>query len=1001
MDTAREEQIRDVFEEIARNANLDRALTLVAEQIAADMEAPTCKIWVVKRGDICESCPLADSCGNRQMCLHLSAVSGAALDKEYPRIPMAILNASLIARGGTFDFNEAHGTSNKLFGLQHGAPGDSRDTYLLYPLRGASGTIGLIGVFNHRAIEAVEAIALGRLAPAASAAIRVAELNSRCELFRTRLEKETEKLAALERSSSYRETELQAAVAQLTREVVQTQMERDKLLQADNEVLQQTIQLEEKHRDLKDQLHQLTLQYQERERAAAEALMQAAAFRQQLEEEKSALNARIDILEMEAAKNGHRIEAANSRLSDREREIEALRSEIESREEELFNLQESSQTVQNRQSFLADENQRLREQNATLSESLDDLQSTLRVKDESKAKLEEIRLELEQQLVSATEENSYQKTVLAALQEKILHLDEALARGQDGHQQLVEANRKAAEQNAVLAKERDRLHTLNADLHSEVQSIQAQIVQMEASLTALYEAGQEQAETAQYNQLLREQNRQLAVESRRKSQFMANLAHELRTPMNAIIGFTSLLLDDPALRLAEAQQSNLERVARNARELLAFINNLLDLSKMDAGRLELQVEEMDVREIIQASLRALEGIREACPVPLRTDLANDLPALQTDKTRLQQILFNLLSNALKFTRAGEVKVTAAKLGEEGVQISVSDTGIGIAPSDLEKIFEEFRQADNQNRAQRTGTGLGLAITKRLVQLLGGEISVTSQPGQGSQFTVTLPLAVEARTNASDLAFADTEHTALIVSNDASAFYVIKKYLAEVGYAVAAAKDGVSGVEIALMAEPRAIVFDLDSIVKSQEGIRRIRAHNAAQPVIAISSNASDELPAIKAGASAFIVKPLTREALIKALNPERAAEFQRVLVVEDDPDTLTLLVTMLDGHAAAVHTASDGEQALEEVERFQPDVVVLDLMLPEMDGFEFVHRLAASARGKALPIVLVTAADLTREERLALDTGRIILIQKGEFGRDDLLTAIRTVRQSTTSLSVS
>ncbi|HWP44906.1 MAG TPA: hypothetical protein VNO14_16815, partial [Blastocatellia bacterium] len=167
MQTAREDRIRDIFEEVARGSNLDRALGLIADQIAADLSAPTCKIWVVKRGDICERCPLASTCTNRQMCMHLMAASGAAMDKEYPRVPLSLFSASLIARGGASDFSDLSGAGEKLFGLQHGAQSEARDSYAVFPLRGASGTVGLIGVFNHRPIEQSEIIALAKLAPAA------------------------------------------------------------------------------------------------------------------------------------------------------------------------------------------------------------------------------------------------------------------------------------------------------------------------------------------------------------------------------------------------------------------------------------------------------------------------------------------------------------------------------------------------------------------------------------------------------------------------------------------------------------------------------------------------------------------------------------------------------------------------------------------------------------------------------------------------------------------
>ena len=250
MQATGENRIREIFDEVARGSRLDRVLGLIADQVAADLGSPTCKIWVVKRGDICERCPLAAACTNRQMCLHLAAASGAAIDKEYPRIPLATLNASMIARGGTSDFTDPSGAGEKLFGLQHGSPAGSRDSYALYPLRGASGTVGLIGVFNHRPIEPAEIHALARLAPAAVAAIRVAELQARCDTLRMYLEKETAQLQSLEESASEREAELEDAVAQLTHQVAQLQVEREPLLRENIEALRRISEMEEEAGEL-------------------------------------------------------------------------------------------------------------------------------------------------------------------------------------------------------------------------------------------------------------------------------------------------------------------------------------------------------------------------------------------------------------------------------------------------------------------------------------------------------------------------------------------------------------------------------------------------------------------------------------------------------------------------------------------------------------------------------------------------------------------------------
>src|SRR4030095_14527099 len=237
MPTSRENRIRQIFDEVGRGSSLGHALGLIADQLAADIGAPTCKIWVVKRGDICNRCPLVESCSNRQMCMHLVAASGAVVEREYPRIPLSVLSAPLITRGGIADFSDPQGAGDKLFGLQRSTPSLSSDSYALYPLRGVSGTVGLIGVFNQRRFRQQELKMIEDLAPAAVAASRIATLQSRCVALSTRIEKidkDGGPTDVVEPAPSDRESELEDAVAHLTRQVAQLQVERESVLKTSN-----------------------------------------------------------------------------------------------------------------------------------------------------------------------------------------------------------------------------------------------------------------------------------------------------------------------------------------------------------------------------------------------------------------------------------------------------------------------------------------------------------------------------------------------------------------------------------------------------------------------------------------------------------------------------------------------------------------------------------------------------------------------------------------------
>jgi CheY-like chemotaxis protein len=348
---------------------------------------------------------------------------------------------------------------------------------------------------------------------------------------------------------------------------------------------------------------------------------------------------------------------------------------------------------------------------------------------------------------------------------------------------------------------------------------------------------------------------------------------------------------------------------------------------------------------------------------------------------------------VKFTERGEVKVKAERASEDQVRISVSDTGIGISESDIPKIFEEFRQVGG-GRGARTGTGLGLAITERLVKLLGGEITVSSRVGEGTTFAVTLPVEIEGRIADAviEAPIADPDRTALVIDSDPASLFLTKKYLTEAGYSVAATDDAARGAEIAEKAEPSVVMLDLDLVEDGVDLIRRIAGEGAGRrkprAVVAMSGDAGLEQQSIEAGAVLFLRKPVDKDELIRSVEQARAASRATVLVVDDDPDALDLVVAMLEGNDYEIRTATSGREAMDQVARERPDAIVLDLMLPEMDGFEVVHRLSMNDEWRAIPVILLTARDLSHEEKRALDIGAARIIQKGSFSRDELLAEL-------------
>src|SRR5215510_11166328 len=848
MPTTRENRISQIFDEVGRGSNLSHALGLIADQLAADIGAPTCKIWVVKRGDICSRCPLADLCTNKQMCMHLVAASGAVVDREYPRIPLSVLTPPLITRGGLADFGDFQGTGDKLFGLQRSTPHVSSDSYALYPLRSVSGTVGLIGVFNQRKFRSEEFHMIEDLAHAAVAAIRVAELQSRLISLRSRIDKkadapETTSLTQAEQTRTPRESELEEAVAQLTRQVAQLQVEREPTLQS-------AATLEKTNRELQARLEMLVDAHQHSNQEASAMAYEVEAERRRLEEENDQLKSRFIALE--------------GTVGDLSRAREKLTDELAERSQQVDLLKAHLAALQERNSALEVTNVMLHGEHASVAETVKDLEQSLRMAEDSRARFEQANVELDEKLNSQNEEIDrlrVENDRVAGENEQLIsetdRLNAEIRRLQGGGAQVSEDNARLLSLNAELAQAQSRaeqrasqLEVERADLgrqleearnlvagrlieleqenallsqtrtqlegessrlaarlaaleqdnvsltesHVQLQEVVEQFESLSArlensvlQLKARAEASETaRAEIEQRNRVLVEQNRRLGLEGQTKARFLANMSHELRTPMNAIIGFTSLLLDDRSLHLSERHRRNLERVSRNARDLLELINNVLDLSKIEAGRMDVYSEPADARDLIERAMAVVEPLKEARPINLNISVEDGLPPMRTDRTKLQQILINLLSNAIKFTREGEVKVTAVRAPNNRIRIAVSDTGIGIAESDVNRIFEEFRQIATTGRGSRTGTGLGLPITRRLAEMLGGEISVSSREGAGSVFTLTLPLEIEGRVASTaeiEVPLTDPDRTALVIDNDPASLYLTKKYLSEAGYSV--------------------------------------------------------------------------------------------------------------------------------------------------------------------------------------------------------------------------
>jgi signal transduction histidine kinase/CheY-like chemotaxis protein len=507
-------------------------------------------------------------------------------------------------------------------------------------------------------------------------------------------------------------------------------------------------------------------------------------------------------------------------------------------------------------------------------------------------------------------------------------------------------------------------------------------------------------QNARLFQEIEEKGRQLELASQHKSQFVASMSHELRTPLNAIIGLTEMMVTNAARFGTEKAAEPLKRVHRAGQHLLGLINQVLDLSKIEAGKLELNPESVSLLPLIDEVVGTARQLAQQNKNNLVVEAQEKLGVLTVDPMRLRQILLNLLSNACKFTSQGEVKLRVRKVadGRNWVEFAVADTGIGMTPEQQAKLFEEFTQADSSTARRYGGTGLGLAITRKLARMMGGDVTVASEPGKGSVFTVRLPAGpdpvAKAATNGSRPPGNDC---VLVVDDDATARELIAEQLKAEGFSVVTAAGGLEGLKLAKDLRP--IVITLDVMMPDLDGwsvlaALRQDADLAEIPVIMITI-LDEHRRGVALGAAGYLTKPIDRERLHRMVSRFRAsARPTRVLLVDDDKDQRDRLRGWLDGEQWIVQETANGREALTRLQADKPDVILLDLMMPEMDGFAVVAALQREPRWRDIPVIVITARDLDAKDRERLNSGVQSVLVKETFRPADLVERIRRLVHS-------
>jgi GAF domain-containing protein/DNA-binding response OmpR family regulator/anti-sigma regulatory factor (Ser/Thr protein kinase) len=500
---------------------------------------------------------------------------------------------------------------------------------------------------------------------------------------------------------------------------------------------------------------------------------------------------------------------------------------------------------------------------------------------------------------------------------------------------------------------------------------------------------------------IEEKGRELAEASKHKSQFLANMSHELRTPLNAIIGVTEMLREDASDLKREDEIEPLDRVLRAARHLLGLINDILDLSKVEAGKMEIHIEEFAIAPLVNDAVKTIETLAAKNNNRLVVDCKADLGVMQADQTRVRQALLNLLSNANKFTEGGTVTINAQRHREAGrdwITMAVSDTGIGMTPEQVGKLFQEFSQADSSTTRKYGGTGLGLAISRRFCQLMAGDITVKSELGRGSSFTIRLPAAGAVLPALQQASAAPSVRTGpsnapliLIIDDDVTVRDVVGRFLEREGFSVAKADGGKEGLRMARELHPAAVTLDI--MMPDLDGWTVLAAIKGDPDLVdlpvVLMTIVDEKNRGYALGATEYLVKPVDRQKLMDVLRGLCGSTGRPLLIVDDDDLGRRQIRAALEQQGWTVTEAIDGRDALTRLSEARPDVIILDLMMPEMDGFEFLEEMRRKAEWRDIPVVVVTAKDLTDADRIRLNGGVERIIQKTD--RDDMLREVRSV----------
>ena len=463
-----------------------------------------------------------------------------------------------------------------------------------------------------------------------------------------------------------------------------------------------------------------------------------------------------------------------------------------------------------------------------------------------------------------------------------------------------------------------------------------------------------------------------------KTSFLSNMSHEFRTPLNSILSLSQMLLQKLDGDLTAEQEKQISYVRASAQGLQEMVNDLLDIAKVEAGKIEVKPREFEVEDLFSALRGMLRPILQTASVNLVFEESPGLPTMFTDEGKLSQILRNFISNALKFTERGEVRVTAGLANPETVVFAVADTGIGIAPEDQQRVFEEFTQIDSRLQKNARGTGLGLPLSRNLAHILGGSVTLQSEVGVGSTFCVYTPVIfpgaeLEDRSQLPEL---DSERmTVVLIEDNRETAFLVSKILENSEFQVVQAYDTKTGMDFVERANPAAVILDvLMDGESSWETLKRIQERNL--PVLVMSVMGSEKSKALALGANAFLHKPVSRDTLVATLRAiTHRGTVRKMLLIDDDELALYSLGELLSSKVD-ITEARSGREGLRLASKELPDAIFLDLKMPDMSGFEVLQQLRLSDFGRDLPVIIHSAQELSEEEKARLRLPFVTVLSK-------------------------